>query len=546
MSLSLRLEKQSLQVETVIGESTAQSVVEGSVSLPGVQPDIGRALCVRAHPRIVEYDVAGGRVTIEGNLDIDLLYASFTEVESTDQDGDEVEVILEERLERGAWASALPFTFTLDVPGAEPGMPATVKALVESVAYEVQPDQRSVNADVVLSFSATVYRVDSYTLTTRAFSTRDLDTEQHEVRLRLAAVQAMGQARVEGLLPFGGRALPSQVLELTMRPSCPLTVELAERVAKIEGALRCAVLYTAPEVGAAYVEWPDTLPFEVSVPLPGVEGQAHVEASASVTDIRFSVVDSGENRGLAVEGTVLLAVRAVQTRSVSVVTGLNAEGATGVAVRTEPVLLQEAVGEGALATVVVGTLELPAGAAPIERVLQRDARVRVEDVHCLGDKVAIEGAASLELVYVGRSGDATSLATASWPSGIPFELEVPVRGAEPGLERRAEVVVEDVSVDLINRETLEATIALTAKVYLTRAVELEAVVEAVEVGPADPNPATYTFLVLQEGDTLWQVAQKYHTDVGAILRVNKWLEDESSALPVGAKLCIPRGRSDVA
>jgi LysM repeat protein len=544
MSLSLRLEKQSLQVETVIGESSAQSVVEGSVSLPGAQPDIGRALCVRAHPRVVEYDVGGGRVTMEGHLDVDLLYAGFTEVESPEHDGGEVEVIMEERLERGTWAGAMPFSFALDLPGAESGMPAVVKAEVERVTFEVQPDQRSVNVDVVLSFSAVVFRADSYTLTTRAISAKDLRTEQHEVRLRLAAVSAMGQARVEGLLPFGGRALPSQVLELTMRPACPLSVELAGDVVKIGGALRCAVLYTAPEVGAAYVEWSDTLPYEAAVPLPGMAGQGPVEVRAATTDIRFNVVDTEENRGLAVEATVLLDVRAAQTRLVDVVTGLKSDGPTGVAVRTEPILLQEAVGEGKLATVAVNTLELPAGAAPIERVLQRDARLRVEDVHCLGDKVAIEGAASLELVYVGRSGETTSLHTVSWPSGIPFELEVPVPGAEPGLERRAEVVMDDVSVDLINRETLEATLALTVQVSLSRAVELEAVVEAVEVGPADPNPATYTFLVLQEGDTLWQVAQKYHTDVGAILRVNKWLEDESSSLPMGAKLCIARGRLD--
>lgn len=544
INLSLRLERQSFRVKTVVGENTAQSVVEGDVSLPSNRPDIGRALRVRAHPAITEYEVAEGRVTFEGNLDVDLLYASFSEAEA---EGDrESEVVLEERLEKGEWPHAMPFTFVLDVAGAEPGMLAKVGATVESVTFEVLNDQRSLNVDVVLNFAATVSRVDEYVFTTRVFATEEVEASQEEVRLQLPEVTAMGQARVEGFLPFGGRVLPSQVLELAIRPSRAPSAKLSAGSAEVSGELSCSVLYSAQEVGAAFAEWDSALPFEVTVQLPEFEGHAGVQTVVSVTDVDYRVVDTEENRGLAVEATVLLLVGAEPRLTLNVVTDIVAEGLVTVATRKESVFLQEAVGEGRLTTSVDSTLELPAGAASIDRILQTEAKARVEDVHVLGDKVVIEGVASLALVYVGRSGDTTTLTESSWPAGIVFELEVPVPGAEPGLERRADVLLEDIRVDLINRETVEVVLTVTANVALSRAVELEALVEATEVGPADPNPPTYTFVVLQEGDTLWQLAKKYHTEVTAILQANKWLEDENTPLSRGAKLCIPRGRLSVA
>lgn len=543
--MSLRLEKQSLSIETIVGENTAQSVIEGSVTVPGSKPEIGRALWVQAQPQITGYDVVDGRVAIEGTLDVNLLYASFTEVESAgegDEDS-EPELILEERLEKAAFTGAVPFAFVLDVPGAEPGVQAQPAVTVESVSYEVQGDQRTVEIDVVLNFGCVLKKTIEQVLTTRAITDGDVSLGQREVRLKTAAVAGKGQTHVTGHLSFGGRVLPEQVLELTVKPSAAPVVKIADGAVEITGNLSCGVLYTAQEVGAAKAEWPDAIPFQIELPLPGCPAQARADVSLSIVDPTWHVVDADENRGLELDATVLATVRAAVTQVVNVVTELASEGPLAVAVRTEPLAVQEAVGEGVLAFTADASLDVPSGATPVERVLLADARAKVEDVHVLGDKVAVEGAVSLNMVYVGRSGDTTSLAATAWPAGIPFECEIPVPGAEPGLERRVEISVGKVQVDLLNRETVDANVLLNAKVYLSRNVELDAVVEAVEVPAADPNPPTYTFVVLQEGDTLWQLAQRYHTEVAAILLANKWLEDENSPLTAGAKICIPRRRS---
>jgi LysM repeat protein len=540
VTLSLRLEKQSLRVETVVGDNTAQSVLECTVVIPSDKPEIGRALRVSALPTISSYDISEGQISIEGYADIDVLYASFTEVESVHEGDAEPELVMEERLEKASFANAVPFASVLNIPGAGPDMKAQVRVDVAGVGFDVQEDQRTVDVDLILEFSGVVKEECDLQLVSRVISSGAVQVEQESVRVRAVPVVGKGQEHVQTLLAFGGRDLPDQILHLTLQPAGSLVVRLSEGAAEVSGNLDCTILYTGKEVGAARAEFTEVIPLSIQVHLPGVGTQDRATAQMEIDDISWQVVDNDTARGVALEAVVLTTVTVDSPQMIDVVTAMESADETTVVARTAPVWIQEAVGEAQTHYTATTTLELPDGAIPIERVLLADARARVEDVHVLGDKVAVEGAATLNLMYVGRNEDTTSLTSTAWPAGVPFELEIAVPGAEPGLERRAQVQVDKVEVDLINRETIDVSIDLTIQVDLTREVELDGVLEAVEVPAPDPNPPTYTFVVLQPGDTLWQLAQKYHTDVPAIIQANQWLESEDTELTPGRKLCIPR------
>src|SRR5690606_1396089 len=154
-----------------------------------------------------------------------------------------------------------------------------------------------------------------------------------------------------------------------------------------------------------------------------------------------------------------------------------------IAVRKEPVRVHEAVGEGSVTENGKATLDLPEGYPGIERVLYGSAEAFVDDVHVLGDKVAVELHADVELVYVGRSGRGGGLQVVRWPRAIELDAEIPVDGAEPGLQRRVSAKVERVYVDLINRESVDVAVGLAVAAELFRETEAEVVVEAVEVPP---------------------------------------------------------------
>jgi len=200
----------------------------------------------------------------------------------------------------------------------------------------------------------------------------------------------------------------------------------------------------------------------------------------------------------------------------------------------------EAVGEAQKIEEALGTLDLPEGLPAIDRLLYGTATAEVDEVHVLGDKVAVELHVDAELVYAGRGPVEGAVHVAHWARAIELDFEVPVRGAEPGLERRVRAEVLDAAFDLINRESVELQVRLAVEVALHREVEVDAVAEAVEVPPPEANPPTYTFVVIRPQDTLWKLAARYRSHPEVIVAANSWLESEQSPLIPGRKLCIPR------
>lgn len=545
--MSLRLEQKNLHTSVLVGENSTQTVIEGTIVVRAGEPAVGRALLVRAIPNLGKAVAAEDQVNLEGVLDIEFFYASITETEvASDEDDEATELILEERLEKSVFPGVLPFAFTLDVPGAQSGMTVAALARVESSNFEVHNDQRTVDIDLVVNFSASVSTTEEHEVCQRVIASGEVNLQQQQVRMASAAITSQDHIKVEGFLPFGGRVLPEKVLALFIRPAAPAIVRVSEGFVHVNGPLAANLLYTAQDIGPAQADWVNAAAYQADVAVAGVSAQAKAEVQITPKVVSWQVVDTDEQRGLMFVVELNMQIKAYEVKSVSIVSEISAGEPLLVAFRQENLILQEVVGENSTQTIAEALLELPAGIAPMERILHGEAYLEVEDVHVLGDKVAIEGTASFNLLYVGRSGDATSLATTSWPKSIPVEVEIPITGAEPGLERHVDIEVNHVQIDLISRDSVEVRLELSAKANLWRTVELAAVVEAVEVPQPVTNPASYTFVVIREGDTLWKLAQRYYTDEAALVVANSWLGEQEMQLPVGSKICIPKTKRGVA
>ena len=234
-----------------------------------------------------------------------------------------------------------------------------------------------------------------------------------------------------------------------------------------------------------------------------------------------------------------LDVQVREVKEVPVVTGLQAKESE-IAQRRQLLRILEAVGEARLSHEEEGALDLPSGYPGIERILSAQAKAAVDEVHVLGDKVAVELYVDVDLLYVGRAQGDGGVQTVSWPRAFELDLEIPLRGAEPGLERSVTAKVRQVQWDLVSRESIDVRVLLEVEARVSRELEIDAVVEAVEVPPQEEAPPTYTYVVVRPGDTVWKLAAYYRSHPEIIVAANGWLESEESPLPVGKKVCVPR------
>ena len=542
--MSLDLSFHRLAFERTLTENKAETVVEGTLTLPNGAPEVGRGLILTATPRVSEVEVKEDRVVFEGTLDLQFLYAHYEERrqrrESADRDdeGEELQPALAEALERVTWERELPFVYILELPGVSEGQNVRTDAHVRAVTFELRSDRATLDVEATIALSAWVAEVDEARIAKVARRAEDVEVETKSVRVRNWLGAGRGEAKAAGSLDLEGRAVPDRMLELVAEPAVT-EVAVEDGAVSVKGTVHYSAFYVGADgAGPQYSEWHRGVTFEASVPVAGAVRGAAAKVEAAAGPTRFQVyVEEGE-RSLEVQTPIRLSVTVEDPREVRLVSGLSSK-VREIAVRKETIRLREAVGEGSATENARASLDVPEGRPGIERILYGNAEAFVDDVHVLGDKVAAEIHVDLELVYVGRSGQG-GLEVVRWPRAAELDVEIPVDGAEPGLMRRVSVQVERVLFDLVNRESVDAAVTVKATAELFRDTEAEVVVEAVEVPPVDPNPPTYTFAVVQPGDSVWKLASRYRSDPAAIVAVNDWLESVDAELPVGAKLCVPR------
>lgn len=549
MSLELAFER--LAFRRIDAQNSAQSVVEGTITLPSGAPEIGRALKLEATPNLSEVEVKDGKVIFEGTLDFQLLYVRFEErpvlpdERGEDEEADEAydrvqepEVVVEEVLEKATWKREVPFAFLLDLPGVAEGDAVETRVQVEGCSLDLRSDQVTLDVDAVLDFSARKERIESVLVATAA-RTQAVEAETRSVRVRNLLGSATATVEAGGELSLAGRAAPQNLLRIEA-DSEVTEAFVDEGKVRVKGYVNYSAFYVAADgSGPQYSHWPRGVAFETEVAVDGARrgAVADVKVAPGAPDAR--VVGTDEGRELSLRTPLTLAVTVYDTREVPMVTALSSER-TEVAVRKEHISLLESVGEGSVTERADTTLELPEGLPGIERILYGEATATVDDVHVLGDKVAVEFHVDVELVYLGRAGKEGGVHIARWPKAIGMDVEIPLEGAEPGLERSVIVSVEAIQFDLINRESVDAQVIVAASAAVSREVELEAVVEAVEVPPAEAAPPTYTFVVTQPGDTVWKLAARYRVRPDVIARANDWVAGVEGELPTGRKVCVPR------
>lgn len=557
--MNFRFESKTLRMERPLGAATQQTAADASLELPAGLPDIARIVRVEAYPIVTDVDPLDNQVAVAGAIDVVLLYAheeevpvaaspigdieaeaAYGEAEGRDEDLPATEA--REVLYRHRWRRAAPFEAAVEIPGVHPGAVVEVTAASAGVEAALRPDGRGIDVEAVVAVAARASEEQTATVPVpRGPWPAGAEALESPVSVEHVLGRGTAHVSVDGALAAPPEAPCARVVDVAAVARSSQAIAAAGEVT-VAGVVDYRVLYVDQDGRLRTGAWQEQTPFAHTFPLPEAAEGAPVHVEARLTSVDGVPGEGG--REIRVWADVEVAVRLARLEELALVESVAGPDDLDIRCRTEPVSLEEWVGGGTHPAAVTGALELPQGYPPIDRLLTAGAQARVADVLVLEDKVVVAGQADVDALYIGRSQGQPVYAV-RWEDALPFECDVPLPGAEPGLEAQADVRVEDVVLDLLNRETAEAQVRLAVTVRLTRSAARDAVVEAVAVAPPDPDPPTWTFVVLQEGDTLWKLSHQYHTAVDRILAANPWLEDPEAPLPPGRKLCIPRRGSSL-
>lgn len=567
--MNVPLERKAVRMERHIGADTQQVVVEAACALPANAADMARIVRLAAYPVITDRSALEDEIVVHGAVDFVLVYAHEERVARavpsppppTDEDeGTEIEAErgydpddgltedeYREVLHRHRWRRGAVFEAVFDVPGAHADAIVDVKAEPLDIDVHLHANGRGFDVEAVVQASVRVGgdHTQSVFVKGKDFPA-DVDAQERTLSVEDVFARGRTNISVEGTLPLSTEIPARTVVSIGAKVRAD-EVRLepgADGDGRIEG--HGFIDYEAvvmDEHGAmdAFV-WQQQTPFSFGLEVHGVSAEAtddDVVAEAEAFVRGLDAAPSADGRGVDVFADIDIVARAARIDTLTFATTISGDEEQELRYRTDTFHLEQWIGKDVKESSTTGHLDLPHGQPPVERLLESTATPRVEDVLVLGDKVIIEGSFDVAALYVART-EGSPVHYVYWNGALPLEAEVPVPGAEPGMEADIKVDVVGAELDLLNRESAEATVRYKARAKVTHPAEVEAVVEAVSVSAPEEDPPTLTFVIVQPDDTLWKLSHRYHTDVSDIVRANAWLESEDDELPEGRKLCVPR------
>ncbi|PKM88250.1 MAG: hypothetical protein CVU87_07900 [Firmicutes bacterium HGW-Firmicutes-12] len=485
-----------IKVENVIGEAMKQVNVVRKITLP-VRAKKIESIDTRINN--IEYTVIDNKIIVEAVLHKQIYY-----VECITGDVQEY-TVPDERI-----------TEFIHLEGAMPEMDAKVDVKIEYC--DVEAVDLPGDNDCHLTFQQTcILKIEA-----KVIEVVDIDVVTNVVGAGLTPTYQT--IEIDTVIGMGceqfsiSDSLIQLPDEVTVKKIKSIDAEIRDVEKKIlpgkvvvKGKLHKQIYYVVSPSGDVR-ELSADVPFSVFVPVEGAQ-----EGAMVTTDIRIEYIDSElvTRNGLQyVKETVVLEVcaKVVDHIVISIVTAV-----AGAEVDTRTLMIENIIGEACRQVNIRADIVTPDEARKVAKV---DARIEDLEAEAIPNKVIIKGTLHKQIYYVVADNDQLREITVEEPFTEFVHLEGTQEGDTVDVSGRIEYVNVEASATTPTTNWLQtAVLEVCAMVTESQEITVVTAVRGVGVVPDCPPGTTFDY-VIQKGDTLFSIAQKFGVTVNQILAVN--------------------------
>lgn len=544
--MGVTLTKELVRVDQVIGETSAQSVVEGTILLPDGKPDIERVVSVDAEliTDSVKTDILDakiGKVLIDGAIDVNAMYVGDVPAGSQP-----VHFVSDQ----------IDFSFFVKIPGATKKMDVRVKAKIEHIQFSSDPGKpREIKVRIVVQFFVKVTQRIEIEIVIDATGPADLQVLKKTVRVEDVIGEASGQSIVKGDVSVPEpKPDIEEVLQVEGKAKDTEFKVIDDKII-VEGVLDVGVLYAAivsgdrPQQPVHFLE--AEIPFTQFLEIEGAREGMSKFVRVEVEHIKGRRKDA---RTVSIEAILKIKAKVFETKLLQVIIDIFSPSEE-LEVEKKLLKLDQVIGENENEIVIKEELEVPSQKPPIEQIYKSDCKARVTSASIIDNKVIVEGVLTLETLYVAdltNVPDVPQQPLHFVEAEVDFTTFVEIEGAEENMMLDFDVIVEHCSASVNSKDPrryeVRAVLGLFAKV--TEMIQLEVVTNVIEPEEEEieekeekkeekeKEQPSMTIYIVQKGDTLWKIAKRYNVTLNAIIEANN-LQQPDSIVP-GQKIIIPR------
>ena len=516
--MTMELKKEQVNLRELTYSQTSSVLVDGDIIVPDVKPDIKEILLAEATAVVTGSEIAGERLNVSGHISVHILYVPETDNEFS--------------AKLKSMTAKFDFTDRLECPVQ--GV-ASVSAKTEHIEFSVL-NSRKLNVKVGVGICAKVYTDKELMLPTGAPDGVNIEMKMKPVSLynvicdRVYDVLVSESVEVPAAKPEIDEILKVDIR--AVRGEC----ETVNHKMVLKGSLCISTLYSSVADGASIQHMEHEIPFTEVLDIEGLDENAVCHVQYEVGEVFYAVRkdDNGEPRMLALE--VLLGAHIVASRCMDVEMLEDCYCPFAKTdISRETVRLDELISEGESRMTVKEIIAAEQTQPSVDAVYHMHTKPLISEQFVKDGTMVVRGNLVVFLLYM--SG-ASEIPVQSLVTEFPFEHSLPIGDDCGGEMLTSDVSVLSESFSLNTAGEVEIRCNLEFYTKVTCPYELSVICEC-EQGEEEAKGcrAPLVLYFVQPGDTLWEIAKRYHTTYGKIMAANGL--DHDMIMP-GQKLLIPR------
>jgi len=517
--VGLELIRDTLRFEQVVGEGQSQALVNRDIIVPDIKPDIARILSVEGKVNITSREVNEGRIAVEGDVNLQILYAP--------SEGPQPIYSMSQNAN---------FSHYVDVVGAAPKMDSEVRCDIEHIDFD-RINGRKLNIQCVLNLKGKVTDYVSVDAIKEVEGMPGIQILRDTVLTDEAMGDNTAQTVVRGTVTIP-ESLP-QADEL-LKYSAMIhnrDVKVEDGKVIISGNVFIPLLYSSKDENVDIYKVDDDMVFTHTMDMPGITPDMTCRVEHSVEDIYAELKEDEESQMRLIEIEVVLGLKAKVTQRVEFPVMIDAYAPSArIECEKKSIMMDVFFGGDSSQTIVKESLELPEDLKDMEKVYDMICKPSVTDCKAVEDKVLIEGVVGCDILYLAKGEERSQ---ESFYDELPFRTSIDLPGCKTGMKPEVNVEIENMVCTMLTKSLVEIKIILNCPVKVYDKVGKDFIIKIDEIEGETPIPkASITIYMVQPKDTMWKIAKRYFTTVDDIVKVNE-IADPDKITP-GMKLIIPK------
>ena len=483
--------------------AVSQITLEEDFNVPDVKPDVEQIIQNKAKTIVESTRSEAGRFLLKGYVQVSVLYMDDSEKREIHR--------LDNRLK---------FDEYINMDGLEAGENVSLTCEVEDMNV-VMINSRKLSMRGLLTFTAVTDEIYDMSAAVEAKSNLELCQKKKKLEYMQLEVQQKDIIRIKDdiLLPSNKPDIQEILWENVQLRGHEIHV-MEGRLA-VEGELFVFVLYNGQDENGTKQWMEQTVPLKGEVEISGCKESLVPDVTVRLGQLEIQVHQDidGEDRIVHLEGTLDLDIKLYANQEMEILADIfSPEKELEVFSREE--LYESMVMRNNSRLRTAGRIHVEGTKPRILQICNSQGTVKVDEVQLLETGMQIEGAVLVQILYV--SADDT-MPFAVLEGSIPFSHSADVPGLDENCRYSLDIGLEQLSTTMADSEEIEVRAAVNMNLFVVRPHRQLCIADISEhdldLQKVQRLPGIVGYIV-QEGDSLWDIARTYYTTPGRIMEMN--------------------------